>query len=105
MEGKHCVERKFTYPLVEEYFIQLQEECAGRKLSDREKDCTIQAAQIINSAFEDGRNGVPASFVTAAEFFRMIGKPDRLNDPAVRRFCDALPFWMDDAYAAGAAAV
>lgn len=95
---------KLTYPLKESEFLQLQEECAGRKLSDGERDCTIQAAQIINDAFEDGKNGVPASFVPAAEFFRMIGKPDRLNDPVVMRFCDALLFWMDDAYAAGAAA-
>ena len=42
---------KLTYPLKESEFLQLQEECAGRKLNDRERDCTIQAAQIINDAY------------------------------------------------------
>lgn len=105
VKRKLCVERKLAYPLEEEYFIQLQEECIGRKLSDMERDCTIQAVKIINDAFEDGKAGVTASFVTPEEFFRDVGKSDRLNDPVIMRFCYALLSWVRNAYRAGVSAV
>lgn len=95
--------RKFTYPLNAAEFLAYQEECTGRNLSAGERELVLYAANLTNEAYEDGVDGRPAviSNSTVETFFNENGKSDRLNDPVVRRFFDALLFWMNEAHAAG----
>lgn len=99
--------RKFTYPLNVAEFLVYQEECTGRDLSARERELVLYSAKLTNEAYEDGVDGRPSmiSSRTVETFFNENGKPDRLNDPVVRRFFDALIFWMNAAHAAGMEAV
>ena len=95
--------RKFTYPLNAAEFLACQEECTGRDLSAGERELVLYAAKLIDEAYEDGVEGRPSmiSNSTVETLFNENGKSDRLNDPVVRRFFDALLFWMNEAHAAG----
>lgn len=96
--------KKVTYPLTAACFIDYQEAGVGRELTQGEKGLACLAVNLINQAYETGRQGgrlYPADMVDLAELFTKMGNPQRLRNPAHRRFFAALLDWEGAAHRAG----
>lgn len=96
--------KKVTYPLTAECFIDYQEAGLDRELTQGEKGLACLAVNLINQAYETGRQGeilYPADMADLVEIFTKMGNPQRLRDPAHRQFFAALLNWKGAAHRAG----
>lgn len=88
---------KIVFPITPGELIVIQERLLHRSLKDWEKELAAEAAEIINSDFEDGQSGAPMFDMEA--FLAEHGRT--FANPACRRFWNALSAWRKTAYHAG----
>lgn len=89
------------FPTTPEVFIADQEQLMGRKLSEGEREVTVDFAEVFNLIYEDGlRQG-------HAVLDRDLDKLDEFmsrhrDDLFMRQFAEACRFWMIEVWEQGA---
>ena len=89
------------FPTTPEAFIADQEQLMGRKLSEGEREVTVDFAEVFNLIYEDGLRQ------DHAVLNRCLDKPDEFmsrhkDDSFIHQFAKACRFWMIEAWEQGA---
>ena len=92
-----------AYPIDVTDFMRIQQEGIGRELDEGEKQIVNMSVDIINLAYEAGKNGSEQVFTPndAVSFFSKGGRLDVLEQSAVTRVVLSLLYWTKRAYYAG----
>ena len=89
------------FPTTPEAFIADQEQLMGRKLSEGEREVTVDFAEVFNLIYEDGLRQ------DHAVLDRDLDKLDEFmsrhrDDLLIRQFAEACRVWMIEAWEQGA---
>ena len=101
METIHTGAAAITFPTTPEAFIAYQEQLAGRKLTEHEREVTAAWVEAFNLSYEDGLNQDRDILVKG------LDKLDELmarheNHEGVHKFAEACRAWMIEAWRQGA---
>lgn len=90
-----------AFPTAPEAFIAYQEQLAGRKLSEREKEVTVTWMEGFNLSYEDGLKQDRAALEDSlAKMDELLKR--REESPAVHEFLQAARQWIIYAWEQGA---
>ena len=90
-----------TFPTTPEAFIAYQEQLAGRKLAEHEREVTAAWAEIFNLSYEDGLEKDYAAL--GEDLSKLDGLlKKREGRPAVHRYLQAAREWIVYAFQQGA---
>ena len=89
------------FPLEEKPFVELQTELTGRKLSEREKEITVDYMKIVNCYYDDGKDGekYESLYDDAESWFRERGKMK--NFTLMQEFYKSVDWWCQLAFKRG----
>lgn len=93
-----------TFPVTAEVFIADQEERAGRKFDDFQRELLGEYAELFNLEFDVGMKGEePIDILKEhVEFYARKGKLEELEKPVLRHFYACVQYWCNEAWKQGA---
>ena len=100
METIHTGAAAITFPTTPEAFIAKQEQLAGRKLTEHEREVTAAWVEGFNLSYEDGlEQDTDALEDSLAKMDELITRRD--NSPAVRDILQVCRRWIITAWKQG----
>ena len=100
METIHTGAAAITFPTTPEAFIAYQEQLAGRKLTEHEREVTAAWVEVFNLSYEGGLEQDRAAL---EDSLAKMDEPDtkRDNGPVVRNFLRKCRLWIAIAWKQG----
>lgn len=101
METIHTGAAAITFPTTPEAFIAYQEQLAGRKLAEHEREAIAAWVKVFNLVYEDGLKQDHDTLMKALDKLDelMARHKDRAG---VHKFAEACRIWMMEAWRQGA---
>lgn len=92
-----------TFPITPEAFIAFMEAGTGKRADKTDRDFLSEIAGLVNTYFEDGKEGREMAAPGALDYYRMIGQATKFDKPKIQRMLASINWWCREAYKAGRA--